>query len=381
MEQLVIREERNYGIDLFRFISMFMVVVLHVLGHGGVLESNIAGFKLYALYYLETLCIIAVNCFALISGYLNYNKKFSLKRILNLWLQVFSINAVVSILFIILKKEAFNFGVLLNIIFPILRTDYWYFTCYFMILILMPLLNIIIEKTPKSSILAVLSVVGVFIGILTLFATYFTLFDFESGYTVSWLAYLYLWGGVVRKYNLRLKFLDNKKWVYLVLYLISSVLSLAISFNVKESFNYHSVYYYTNIFNLINSVLLLMYFSGLNIKKNKVISYLSTTSFAVYLLHEQSYVRKHLIKNQFVFLAESNVFVVYGIVLLSVAVIYLCCSIIETLRQQIFKLLRINKVVDKMNIKFTKSCEVLANLIDKNDVKNENEASNKKASQ
>lgn len=28
-------KKRNYGIDLLRMISMFMVVVLHVLGQGG----------------------------------------------------------------------------------------------------------------------------------------------------------------------------------------------------------------------------------------------------------------------------------------------------------------------------------------------------------
>ena len=32
--------ERNYGIDLLRILSMFMVVVLHILGQGGALAGN-----------------------------------------------------------------------------------------------------------------------------------------------------------------------------------------------------------------------------------------------------------------------------------------------------------------------------------------------------
>ena len=32
--------ERNYGIDLLRLVSMFMVVILHVLGAGGILEAT-----------------------------------------------------------------------------------------------------------------------------------------------------------------------------------------------------------------------------------------------------------------------------------------------------------------------------------------------------
>ena len=34
--------KRNYGIDLLRLVAMFLVVVLHVLGQGGVL-ANVRG--------------------------------------------------------------------------------------------------------------------------------------------------------------------------------------------------------------------------------------------------------------------------------------------------------------------------------------------------
>ena len=32
--------ERNYGIDLFRMLAMFMVAILHVLGQGGILGNT-----------------------------------------------------------------------------------------------------------------------------------------------------------------------------------------------------------------------------------------------------------------------------------------------------------------------------------------------------
>ena len=34
-------EERNYGIDLLRIVSMMMVVLLHVLGQGGILDLSL----------------------------------------------------------------------------------------------------------------------------------------------------------------------------------------------------------------------------------------------------------------------------------------------------------------------------------------------------
>lgn len=36
-------KDRNYGIDLLRIFSMIMISVLHVLGHGGILD-NLTGF-------------------------------------------------------------------------------------------------------------------------------------------------------------------------------------------------------------------------------------------------------------------------------------------------------------------------------------------------
>ena len=33
------RKQRNYGIDLLRMIAMLMVVILHILGKGGVLQA------------------------------------------------------------------------------------------------------------------------------------------------------------------------------------------------------------------------------------------------------------------------------------------------------------------------------------------------------
>jgi peptidoglycan/LPS O-acetylase OafA/YrhL len=40
------RKEYNYGIDLLRLIAMFMIVILHVLGKGGVLNNVSGGVEL-----------------------------------------------------------------------------------------------------------------------------------------------------------------------------------------------------------------------------------------------------------------------------------------------------------------------------------------------
>ena len=70
-----IHRERNYGLDLFRFISMLMIVGLHVIGNGGILDNaqplTIRG---EAVWLLEIACYCSVNCFALASGYVGVKR-------------------------------------------------------------------------------------------------------------------------------------------------------------------------------------------------------------------------------------------------------------------------------------------------------------------
>ena len=81
-------ERRNYGIDLLRIVSMNMIVMLHVLGIGSFLD-NVEGITIeYAtMWFLETASLCAVNCFALISGYVGFGRKFKLSKLMQLWIE------------------------------------------------------------------------------------------------------------------------------------------------------------------------------------------------------------------------------------------------------------------------------------------------------
>lgn len=87
---------RIVGIDFLRIISMFMITMLHVMTHGGIIDNvsqfNSQYFVVYALYII---CYCSVNCFALISGYVNSvgdSRTLIIKRKFNkyvcLWFQM-----------------------------------------------------------------------------------------------------------------------------------------------------------------------------------------------------------------------------------------------------------------------------------------------------
>lgn len=59
---------RNYGIDFLRMISMIMIVMLHTLGHGGILRSvSFLSVHYQIAWLLEVIAFGAVNTYAMCS--------------------------------------------------------------------------------------------------------------------------------------------------------------------------------------------------------------------------------------------------------------------------------------------------------------------------
>ena len=85
-------DKRNYGIDLLRLVSMFLIVVLHSLSRGALVGVSPFNIHYEVGFLIEALTYCAVNCFALISGYVGVDSKFKYRRIVPIWLQVVSVS-------------------------------------------------------------------------------------------------------------------------------------------------------------------------------------------------------------------------------------------------------------------------------------------------
>ncbi len=74
---------------------MLMVVVLHVLNFGGWLRAspNRSAMGL-AIWLPETLSYCAVNCFAMVTGFVYCRARFKLSTLATTWLQVVLVNVV-----------------------------------------------------------------------------------------------------------------------------------------------------------------------------------------------------------------------------------------------------------------------------------------------
>ena len=90
--------KRNYGIDLLRITAMVFVIVLHLTGVGGICAAAAYGtpqFYISQFFRIATYC--SVNCYALISGYVGWNRTPKLSGLLNLWIKVIAFCVAITV--------------------------------------------------------------------------------------------------------------------------------------------------------------------------------------------------------------------------------------------------------------------------------------------
>ena len=131
MENKDYKNERNYGIDLLRILAMYMVVILHILGCGGILWTcEKFSLNYYVAWFLETSAYCAVDVFAMISGYVMVNAKFNGFRIIPLYLTVLFYSAIITLLFRFLPMlssfhEVTIRELIKGVCIPVVSQQYW----------------------------------------------------------------------------------------------------------------------------------------------------------------------------------------------------------------------------------------------------------------
>ena len=114
----------NSGINLFKLFSMFMIALLHVLGMGGIIGAAEGTSSYYPVYLMQNAAFCAVNCYALVSGYLMLGKKIKPSRITELWFEVFFYSVGLSAIMISIYREFFSAQNIVYALTPIVSKQY-----------------------------------------------------------------------------------------------------------------------------------------------------------------------------------------------------------------------------------------------------------------
>jgi surface polysaccharide O-acyltransferase-like enzyme len=320
-----------------------MVVVLHVLGHGGVLAAVSAPSWRYGLCWgLEAAAFCAVDCYALISGYVGSGRRFRLTGIVLLWLRVVFYTLLITTAALVIAPGTVGPKHYLNAIFPIMTRQYWYVTAYFGAFFFMPVLEAGVEKLPKRVTAAALIALTALLTVLS-FVFGSDPFGVSSGYSPFWLVYLYLLGAYFRKYGALEKLRGIKAAAGFVLF---TAVTLACKLlDGVLPFDGGALCSYPSLTVLGASVCLLGLFSGLRVRQGagRFISFIAPTALSVYLIHAHPIVWTRVLGGLFVPLAElSAPLCALAVLGCALAVVIVCCAF-DLLREGLFRLLKLKE--------------------------------------
>lgn len=321
------RKTRQSNIELLRILAMFLVLVVHAdfwsngqPTHSEILDSPLPSF---ARYLFQSLSIVCVDVFILISGW--FGIKASKRGLSRFLFQCLFFLVGIYIVCIITGHSHISIEGIRGC-FLLLPIN-WFIKSYLLLYILSPVLNSFCETATKRNFEIFL--IGFFV-FLSIYGITNSVNFFEQGYSTMSFIGLYLLSRYLKLYGTSWSN-SLPRWKFLVLYLTVS-LFMAVACMLKPSLTEY-LFTYIAPTTLLSSVSLLLFFLKLNIPQNKFINFFAASSFAVFLLHSNPNINISIFRAQiqYIYTTNSGILVI-AIIAFYLMLVYIVSTMIDQLR-------------------------------------------------
>lgn len=366
MKKEVKTRESNF--ELMRIISMFMIVLWHVIIHGKMLDNSTGIIQLF-LYFILTICIVHVNSFVMVTGYFQYEKDFSLKKFIKLFNMQWFYRAIITIIFTLIGFITLSKVDFLREVLPIGSFyNYWFLNCYLVLYLISPFLNKFIKACNQKELRHCLIISFILFSVVAYFTGNAAVNN--SGSTILQFVFLYLLGAYLHKYPISnnyhfIRFSKEKKQVIFmfltIFFCVINFFMLSFSILVKNldssiiksfaDFIYNGIYFYSNPFVIIQTIFYFLFFETLTVK-SKIINKISGTTLGIYLIHDNSFVRNVIYK--LLKIDNGNMIGLKMLIYMFIVmiIIFIICSFIEFIRDNISKWINDRKVIRNISCRF-----------------------------
>lgn len=328
-------KERNSNVELLRIFSIIGVIVLHFNNKsiGGALDLvEINSIKYFLLSIMESIFVIAVDVFMIISGFflINSNKR-NLWKAIELVFQVVIFKVGRYLISATLKSHITLSGLLSSI----LPTNY-FVILYITVFVLSPFINILIHslngKNKKLFLIIILIAFSVYPTLVDLLSeivgheiiglSSIGMYGSQWGYSIVNFVVCYIIGGYVYIYK---DYLFSIKTIKLIVVFIINLIIILVWSHINEYIGFYtekSALEYCNPIVILNSIIVFILFNKLQISSN-LINSLAKSTFTVFLVHN-IFLRKIIVKKIVSFNPIIMIFSIFAYAIF----IYMICFVI-----------------------------------------------------
>ncbi len=273
-------KKRESSLELLRIVSMLMVLTVHFVGAAFGLPTpedlHAPTASMLWKNALESLAIVGVNCFVLISGY--FGIRASWKGLLNYTALCLFASLVVYIFHLFMEGKATYPWQEVVMIYS--KTDLWFVPSYLALYLLSPVLNGVRTLSDRQwvFVLSGLLFVNVYLG----WCKGGRVNPF--GYNEMQMIFMYVIGAALNRYRSWL--MHFRSWFYLLLYLVccAFIFASAFVFTSRVAFAYNAPAV------VCASVALFAVFAVMPSFHSQFINWTASSAFMIYLLHKSPYV-------------------------------------------------------------------------------------------
>lgn len=340
--------KRQANFELLRIAAMLMIITLHYLVKGNVAmpytESRSA--VNFAAWLIEAFCIVAVNCYVLLSGYFLAESEWKSGRIVSLLCQILFYSLLVPAVMLFFGMISWNDLDLydwVGFFLPIETEHYWFATAYLFMYLFAPVLAAGVKKMEKATLQKAIVILLLFVSVGKSVLPISLVTD-RYGYDYGWFLCLFLIAAYLRLYGC--SFLRSGR-SGLLLYIGMSLCIFGVSAaagmlaDKVDALSYYAdmPYTYNHIFCLLGAIGLFSVFSKMKIREGRaagIIRRISPYTFGVYLLHEHSLIRYEWMGwLQIEKVRESFLFLPH--MLLCIVIVYLIGTLVDYVREYLFR--------------------------------------------
>lgn len=293
MKAKPVAKTRSSNFEFLRIIAMLGVVIAHMIGYSAEASIMFTEDSKQTLYLAILSCAgkIGLSVFVMISGYFLVKSEFKWQRIFKVWKPTWVWSVGLLIIGLLTGAVAATKDKIIPGIFPVLTGEYWFVPTYILVVLISPVINNLLTKTPQKKLFKLLLITVVaFYGVNLLTGLCGMRLDLAISQRVLTYLLVYMVGGYIRLYPPKLS--QSKRWLLLILSILILSAWRWVMIYIR---NLRGVDLWVaedqDIFIFLVALAIFLVGAGSKMKQHKIINLIGGGTFAVYLITENPVVR------------------------------------------------------------------------------------------